>query len=829
VFYVQDDPNAKPAPGDLSGDGAPDYLRVDASGNLVMYQSGMDSANSAEIASPAADAPAKSGSWAGWQITHRGSMSGQYVDDLIAHRTGTADANSLYIYQNDGAGHFTAGQSSPAVTITDDSSTPSTGASDSCNCDLTKATQIVAIGYGDNGVADPHYPLPPQTPMSRNPAYFIAVIPTNGIDQEWLFTYHTTNTFYGYDKPISNFTSNVLASLQLFSPGDTNNDGLPDLWGMNTSTGEVVQFASDINKSDGTADWSGGIGSSTSTHVTTVPAGYDLSSVTSSGNRDSNRQLELWAKNTNGNIVLLSTPNTGTASMLTTVAGTGSTSGPKLSWTMGNAGYPAGNTTPAGATTPDSDIAISATKSNQILAAYDTSGSANTGTATGNVQAVATHDGKASTFDGASQMSTSGPVVDTSGAFTASVWVNPSSIASGNHEAVSEDSNLDSAFMLGYAGGPAAWWVYMPNTDTSSPGGPVVVAPNNSAAAGTWTHLVATYDPTIAGGTLKLYVNGQQVGPTATGVVGFKSVGSLVAGRAQYGGNKVDYWTGGIDDVTVYNRALGPSEITSIYDTERPRPLTPVQLNSNNADGSVVLCTSTPNPAGAANSNPVTTLTPSLSATAVDSDLTVGTHADFEVWDATNPINAQPIVLGSGSSTPAGSGSNATITTPTLTDGETYGWKVRTVTDDGTQASEFSQPCYFTVHNTAAVVPLNGDQVILGDNTIYTAAQNTTWQGPNSQLVFQSDGNLVVYGPNKSILAYSGTFGHPDATMVMQKDGNLVIYDGMPTIAANGSVTGNPIWGSATSGTVGARLIMDTTGKTSVYGPSGPVFTMKAS
>ena len=55
------------------------------------------------------------------------------------------------------------------------------------------------------------------------------------------------------------------------------------------------------------------------------------------------------------------------------------------------------------------------------------------------------------------------------------------------------------------------------------------------------------------------------------------------------------------------------------------------------------------------------------------------------MWSATDPTQPQPIVLeGTNSTTPTGSGPNVTTTTPTLVNGQTYGWKVRTVAEDGT-------------------------------------------------------------------------------------------------------------------------------------------------
>ena len=70
----------------------------------------------------------------------------------------------------------------------------------------------------------------------------------------------------------------------------------------------------------------------------------------------------------------------------------------------------------------------------------------------------------------------------------------------------------------------------------------------------TWTHLAMTYDGT----TLRMFVNGNQVGSLA-------SAGGVTAtsGVLRIGGNSVwsEYYRGLIDDVRIYNRALSGTEI----------------------------------------------------------------------------------------------------------------------------------------------------------------------------------------------------------------------------------------------------------------------------
>ncbi len=71
-------------------------------------------------------------------------------------------------------------------------------------------------------------------------------------------------------------------------------------------------------------------------------------------------------------------------------------------------------------------------------------------------------------------------------------------------------------------------------------------------------------------------------------------------------------------------------------------------------------------------------------------------------------------------------------------------------------------------------------------DTVYKASEEKICYSPNMEfkLVFQQDGNLVLYKDNNGAVYWSsGTYGHPEATLAIQSDGNVVIYD-----------NGNPIW-----------------------------------
>lgn len=69
-------------------------------------------------------------------------------------------------------------------------------------------------------------------------------------------------------------------------------------------------------------------------------------------------------------------------------------------------------------------------------------------------------------------------------------------------------------------------------------------------------------------------------------------------------------------------------------------------------------------------------------------------------------------------------------------------------------------------------------------------------------LVFQNDGNLVVYGEDGSAIWNSGTFGQGGTQAIMQSDGNFVIY----------TASGAALWSTQTGGNPGAYAQIQSNG-----------------
>lgn len=115
----------------------------------------------------------------------------------------------------------------------------------------------------------------------------------------------------------------------------------------------------------------------------------------------------------------------------------------------------------------------------------------------------------------------------------------------------------------------------------------------------------------------------------------------------------------------------------------------------------------------------------------------------------------------------------------------------------------------FTHHGSHGCCKEGFGSIIISGEHVIATAWNTS---PNSKLVFQDDGNLVIYNKDGSPIWHSGTYGNPKSKLIMQSDGNLVIYN----------KNGDAIWSSKTYGWNGAVASFDSdSGLLSINHPRG--------
>jgi hypothetical protein len=203
----------------------------------------------------------------------------------------------------------------------------------------------------------------------------------------------------------------------------------------------------------------------------------------------------------------------------------------------------------------------------------DTSGRNNTGTITGAVRTVSGKFGTALSFDGVDDWVTvnDSSSLDLKTGMTIEAWVKPTSLTGWRSVLMKENTNGLSYAL--YANDndpkPAAYVRVEGEPLSDAAGGQAMLAAN------AWTHLTATYD----GANLRIYVNGVEAGITpVTGSMVTSTLPLRIGGNGAWG----EFFSGVIDEVRIYNRALSPGEIVSDMNTPvdsvvRP-PAPPINL-----------------------------------------------------------------------------------------------------------------------------------------------------------------------------------------------------------------------------------------------------------
>jgi glucose/arabinose dehydrogenase/PKD repeat protein len=216
----------------------------------------------------------------------------------------------------------------------------------------------------------------------------------------------------------------------------------------------------------------------------------------------------------------------------------------------------------------------------------DSSGLGNSGSLSGAVWDGAGRFGSALRFDGVNDWVTVADAasLDLAAGMTVEAWVRPSALG-GWRTVVFKERAGGSVYGL-YAdegGGRPLGQVFI-GAERNAVG-------SASLPVSAWSHLAATFD----GAVVRLYVNGALAGSSAMS-------GSMAAstGVLRIGGNSVwsEWFAGLIDEVRVYNRALGAAEIqrdmqTAVGGSPPPvdssAPSAPSGLSASSAVGSVTL------------------------------------------------------------------------------------------------------------------------------------------------------------------------------------------------------------------------------------------------
>ncbi len=192
--------------------------------------------------------------------------------------------------------------------------------------------------------------------------------------------------------------------------------------------------------------------------------------------------------------------------------------------------------------------------------AGDSSGKGNTGTLLNGAAWTSGRLGAAATFDGVDdhiRVPASASLNSTVNRLTVAAWVYRSSSQSGWRVLMARQrgTSWDDQYFIGFFDNTYRFGINTTGTSGSAAGG---VAPN-----GQWIHVAGTYD----GAAVRLYVNGAQVSSSpASGTLLIDSARPLLIGAGQNDATSAvqEAFSGRIDDVRLYSRALGASEIQSL-------------------------------------------------------------------------------------------------------------------------------------------------------------------------------------------------------------------------------------------------------------------------
>ncbi|MFD1539856.1 LamG-like jellyroll fold domain-containing protein [Nonomuraea guangzhouensis] len=157
--------------------------------------------------------------------------------------------------------------------------------------------------------------------------------------------------------------------------------------------------------------------------------------------------------------------------------------------------------------------------------------------------------------------STTGPVLNTTGNFAIAAWVKLPTTAATDMTIVSQDGADQSGFYLKYRAANKKWAFMRTAGDVTAPT-TLTAYSANTAVLGQWTHLVGIQD--VVAGKLRIYVNGVESGSNELPPV-WQAGGGLQIGRSKWNGAAVDYVTGAIDDVRIYDRVVSVEEAQDLF------------------------------------------------------------------------------------------------------------------------------------------------------------------------------------------------------------------------------------------------------------------------
>ncbi len=139
-----------------------------------------------------------------------------------------------------------------------------------------------------------------------------------------------------------------------------------------------------------------------------------------------------------------------------------------------------------------------------------------------------------------------------SGSFTVALWVYRNSNSSFSDMRYIEHGNYSSN---------NGWWLWGEQFGVGNSSDKIIAGSDSSGSVGSWVYLVGVFK---SGEYLRLYRNGSLLYSNTSVPVSFSAPSTdLIIGRASY--SDADYFNGSVGGVQLFDRALGPDEISNLF------------------------------------------------------------------------------------------------------------------------------------------------------------------------------------------------------------------------------------------------------------------------
>jgi hypothetical protein len=193
--------------------------------------------------------------------------------------------------------------------------------------------------------------------------------------------------------------------------------------------------------------------------------------------------------------------------------------------------------------------------------ANDESGTTNNGVEYGGIQYVSGKIDDAAKFDMSNYISVNDSSSLKLNTYTFAAWINADTITG---------AGSDGANRIFEKGAGTNYWLYIGNTLPATNavatvgfnnGGYINISSNTLISANSWYHITGTYD----GNFLKIYINGTLDNSLKISSAINKTNEPLIIGW-RYNGTYGDHFSGLIDELRIYNRALSETEIQQLYE-----------------------------------------------------------------------------------------------------------------------------------------------------------------------------------------------------------------------------------------------------------------------